>query len=168
MRRALAVLLSVMVFALQLPAQGRRGWENVEKLKPRTPVLISLWNGEQLSGSVDWADTVGLQLTTRGVQRSIARSTVRRIVRVRRGDLPDPGQWMIRGALIGGAVGGTWGAIHDATQHSSEGHWFTGALGGAVLGFFASCAALTAVGVAEVFRHNSVVYEDKTHKADPA
>ena len=163
MRRALAILLSVLVFAVELPAQTNRGWERVEKLKSGTPVLIFLWNGDQLKGDVETVNSAELQFIRRGLPSTVACSKVRKIVRVRRTDLPDPRQWMVTGALVGAAIGGTWGAVRDAQQHSNEGHWFTGALGGAVLGFFGSCAALTGVGVASVFRHNKVVYEEKTH-----
>jgi len=41
---------------------------------------------------------------------------------------------MLAGAVIGGGVGLTSGAIYDVAHHENY-HWFTGAFGGAVLGF---------------------------------
>ena len=168
MRRALAILLSVAVFAPHLSAQSTRSWENVEKLKPGTPLRILLWNGEQISGKVDGTSETELRLimrdSERTIDRTIDRSEIRRIVRIRHGDLPDPDRWMIRGALIGGAIGVTQGAIRDSTHHSNQGSWLTGGLAGAVLGFFASCAALTGVGVVALVHHDTVVYEDRTRR----
>lgn len=163
MRRVLAILLSVVFFAPLLSARSSRDWKNVEKLKSGASVLILLWNGERLNGRVDRASRTELHLTTLDSQSTIDRSRVRKIIRIRGAELPDPGHWMIRGALVGGATFGAWGGIHDAVHHSNEAHWFTGALGGAGLGFFGSCVALTGVGVVAMFRHNTVVYEDKTH-----
>jgi len=71
---------------------------------------------------------------------------------------------MIAGAVAGGAVGVTVGAVGDI-RHGDNGRWLLGGLGGAGLGFLVSCAALAAVATVEVARipgRRQVVYEDKS------
>ncbi len=170
MRRLVATLLTILtilLFAPELLARGNHGWEHVEKLKPGSLVLISLWSGETLSGHVVAVSPTALRLSTSypvdtgtGPLPEVGRATIRRIVHVRRPKLPDPERWMLTGALVGGGIGLVSGAIDDATHHDSTGHWITGGLGGAGIGFFGSCAALAGVGTAALFRHNTVVYED--------
>jgi hypothetical protein len=70
---------------------------------------------------------------------------------------------MRTGVLGGGAIGLTGGAIYDIAHHEDY-HWFTGGLGGAGVGFFASCAVLAGVGVVDVVKlihHHTLVYEDE-------
>jgi hypothetical protein len=148
-------------------AKSNHNWDRVEKLKPGTAVLISLWNGRLISGSVEAVGPAALQIDTAdpdlGVGSSVefARADIQKIVRTRRRNLPDPERWMLIGALVGGGVGFTAGAIYDATNHENY-HWLTGGFGGAVLGFLGSCAILTGVGVVELFHHHDrLVYEDK-------
>lgn len=170
MRRTLTAVLIVLLFARELPARGNHNWENVKKLKPGTNVRVLLWSGQELSGAVDAMSAVGLRLATVGSNgpgvgwlRDIDRASIRRIVRIRKPNLPDPKRWMIRSAVAGGAIGLTAGAVSDV-KHGDNYHWFGGALGGAELGFFASCAALTAVGavdLAQAVRGEKVVYEDQ-------
>ena len=170
MRSRVVVLLTAMVVLVLAPdllARDKHSWEQVEKLKPGSPVLVGLWSGEILSGHVVTVSPAGVRLSpyypvTIGTQLAeIGRATIRRIVLVRHKKLPDPGPWMLTGALVGGGVGATAGAIHDATHHDGSGpHWVTGGLGGAGLGFFGSCVVLTGVGVAELFHYNRIVYED--------
>jgi len=170
MRRTLTAVLIVLLFAREVPARNNHNWENVEKLKHGTTVRVLLWSGEELSGEVDAVSNVGLQLATVGSSgpgvgrlRHIDRTSIRRIVRIRKPNLPDPKRWMIRSAVAGGAIGLTAGAVSDI-KHGDNYHRFGGALGGAELGFFASCAALTAVGavdLAQAVRGEKVVYEDQ-------
>ena len=170
MRRTLTAVLIVMLFARELPARSNHNWENVKKLKPGTSVRVLLWSGQELSGAVDAVSAVGLRLATVGSNgpgvgwlRDIDRASIRRIVRIRKPNLPNPERWMIRGAAAGGAIGLTAGAVSDI-KHGDNYHWLGGALGGAELGFFASCAALTAVGavdLAQAVRGEKVVYEDQ-------
>jgi hypothetical protein len=163
MRRALAVLLAVLVLANELPAQSKHDWNNVQKLKPRISLQVLLWSGETLTGRLITASNSGLRLAPAdaiGTPRDLARSTVRKVIRTRQHKLPDPEKWMIIGAVAGGAIGTTSGAISDAAHHENNARWFTGGLAGAALGFFASCAALATVGAVELFHHNTVVYED--------
>jgi len=68
---------------------------------------------------------------------------------------------MLNGALIGGGMGLISGAIYDVNHHENY-NWFTGALGGAGLGFLASCAVLAGVGIVGLFHHSTLVYEDQT------
>jgi hypothetical protein len=170
MRRTLTAVLIVLLLAGELPARSNHNWENVKKLKPRTTVRVLFWSGEELGGAVDAVSNEGLRLATVGSNgsgvgwlRDIDRTSIRRIVRIRKPNLPDPNRWMIRGAVAGGAIGLTAGAVSDIKRGDNY-HWFGGALGGAGLGFFASCAALTAVGavdLAKAVRGEKVVYEDQ-------
>ena len=64
MRRALIALL---VFALCVPevqARNSRGWENVEKVKRGTPLLILLRNGEFVSGNLESVSDSDLRVAT--------------------------------------------------------------------------------------------------------
>jgi hypothetical protein len=140
----------------------------VEKLKPGTAVLISLWNGRLINGSVDAVGPVALRIDTAdpdigvGSLEELNQADIRKIVRVRRPNLPDPQRWMLISTLAGAGVGFTGGAIYDATHHENY-HWFTGGVGGAGLGFFGSCAILAGVGVVDLFRHHDkLVYEDQS------
>ena len=170
MRRTLTAILIVLLLAGELPARSNHNWENVKKLKPGAAVRVLLWSGEELSGVVDAVSNGGLRLVTVGSNgpgvgwlRNIDRTSIRSIVRIRKPNLPDPNRWMIRGAAAGGAIGLTGGAVSDI-KHGDNYHWFEDALGGAGLGFFASCAALTAVGavdLAKAVRGEKVVYEDQ-------
>jgi hypothetical protein len=49
MRGTLAVLLTVLLFVLELPARTNRDWTKVETLKPGSAVLVMLWSGEDLT-----------------------------------------------------------------------------------------------------------------------
>ena len=170
MRRTLTAVLIVLLFARELPARSNHNWENVKKLKPGTSVRVLLWSGQELSGAVDAVSSVGLRLATVGSNgpgvgwlRDIDRTSIRRIVRIRKPNLPNPERWMIRGAAAGGAIGLTTGAVSDIRRGDNY-QWFEGALGGAGLGFFASCAALTAVGAVDLARglhREKIVYEDQ-------
>jgi repressor LexA len=127
-----------------------------------------LWSGEDLTGRFSSATNSALVLTltgTIGSPRTIDRANIRRVVRIRRPSLPDPGKWMIVGAVAGGAIGATSGAIRDANHHQNNGGWFIGGLSGARLGFLGSCAALAGVGTVALFRYNIVVYQDASKRA---
>lgn len=169
MRRTLPALLIVLLLSSELPARTNRGWEDVKKLKPGTSVEVWLWSGENVSGEIDDVSDTGLRVImvdrthTRLGPRHVDRGTIRRIAIFRKPHLPDPERWMLTGALGGGAIGMTAGVVSDA-RHGGNYNWFEGALGGASLGFFASCAALSAVGIVELARgvhRRKVVYEDK-------
>jgi hypothetical protein len=170
MRRTLTAVLIVLLFAPELPARSNHTWENVKKLKPGTTVRVLLWNGDVLSGEVAAVSTAGLQLATVGSNgpgigwlRDIDRTSIRRIVRIHKSNLPDPQRWMVRGAVAGGAIGLTAGAASDI-KHGENYRWFEGALGGAGLGFLASCTtflAVATVDLAKTVRGERVVYEDQ-------
>ena len=173
MRRTLAVLLAVLWLANDLPAQSKHDWNNLQKLKPFTELRVMLWNGEILTGRLFTVSNSELRLTSPDATsspRDLARHSIRKVIRTRQHKLPDPAKWMITGAIAGGAIGATSGAIHDATHHENNFSWFTGGLAGAALGFFVSCAALAGVGAVELFHHESVVYEDPAARppASPA
>jgi hypothetical protein len=148
----------------------------VKELKAATSVEILLWSGDDLSGEVESVSDAGLRLLARDRMspqansiRAVERTSIRRIVRFRQPYLPDSRRWMITGAVAGGAVGVTVGAISDI-RHGGNYHWFEGAFGGASMGFLASCAALAAVGVFDVARmpgHRKVVYEDPGPRPSP-
>jgi hypothetical protein len=167
MRKAFVILFAVLLFTPALVAKSKYGWEHVGKLKPGTTVLISLWNGRLISGSVEAVGPATLRIDTADPDAGVGslvefeRVNIRRIVRMRRRDLPDPERWMLAGTLIGGGAGLTAGVIRDLNDHQNY-NWFTGAFGGAALGFVGSCAILAGVGVVEVFHHRTtLVYEDK-------
>src|SRR5258708_39636801 len=131
MRRTLTAVLIVLLFAREVPARSNHNWENVEKLKHGTTVRVLLWSGEELiSGEVYAVSNVGLQLATVGSSgpgvgwlRHIDRTSIRRIVRIRKPNLPDPERWMIRGAGAGGAIGLTTGAVSDIRRGDNY-QWF--------------------------------------------
>jgi hypothetical protein len=160
-------MFTVLLFAPAVFARGNHDWEHVEKLKPGTTVLISLWSGRTISGRVEAVDTTTLRIDTAdsdigfGSLEEFSWADIQRIIHVRRPNLPDPQRWMVASAVIGGGAGFVSGAIYDATHHENY-HWFTGGLGGAVLGFFGSCTVLAGVGIVELFHHHrTLVYEDQ-------
>jgi hypothetical protein len=167
MRKAFVVLLAVLSFTSGLFAKSNHDWKRAEKLKPGTAVLISLWNGRLISGSIEAVGPATLRIDTAdpevgvGSWEEFDRANIRRIVRMRQKNLPDPERWMLIGTLVGGGVGFTSGAIYDVAHHENY-HWLTGGFGGAVLGFFGSSAILAGVGVFDLFRHHgTLVYEDQ-------
>ncbi len=158
---------SIESFTAGVFAKSNHDWNRVEKLKPGTAVLISLWNGRLISGSVDAVGPAALRIDTAdpevgvGSLEELGRAEIRRIVRTRGRNLPNVQRWMLIGTLIGGGVGFTSGGIYDVTHHENY-HWLTGGFGGAVFGFLGSCAILAGVGVVELFHHPStLVYEDQ-------
>ncbi len=64
MRQAIAAMFTVLLFAPAVFARGNHDWEHVEKLKPGTTVLISLWSGRTISGRVEAVDTTTLRIDT--------------------------------------------------------------------------------------------------------
>jgi hypothetical protein len=167
MRKRFAILFAVLSFTPALLAKNNHGWEHVEKLKPGTSVLISLWNERLISGSVEAVGPGILRIETAdpdvgvGSLEEFGRADIRKIVRIRRSDLPDPQRWMLIGTLVGGGVGFTSGAIYDVAHHENY-HWFTGGFSGAALGFVGTCAILAGVGVVDLFHHHdTLVYEDQ-------
>ncbi|HTS12884.1 MAG TPA: hypothetical protein VMH00_12260 [Candidatus Limnocylindrales bacterium] len=168
MRRALALLLIALLLAPDLSARDKHTWNNVEKLKPGSLVLVSLWDGRDYRGTVESVADSSLRIYVPDRsepqiiwQRTFDRSAVRRIAKIRQPDLPNPSKWMAAGTLTGIVVGGTAGAISDV-RNGNQGRWFLGGLAGAGLGFFASCAVLAAagtIGVARSVPHHKIIYE---------
>jgi hypothetical protein len=168
MRKALVIAFTVLLYTSAGFAKSRHDWEHVEKLKPGTAVLISLWSGRLISGSVDAVGPATLRIDTADPEIGVgsliefSRADIRRIVHIRRPNLPDPQRWALIGALIGGGVGFTSGAIDDIAHHENY-HWLIDGLGGALFGFFGSAAILAGAEFVELFRHHSaLVYEDKS------
>jgi hypothetical protein len=171
MRRTMTVLLIVLLLVPELPARSNNDWEKVKKLKPGTAVQILLWSGDNLRGRIDSVGDAGLHLTMADGSSSqtsrlseLDRISIRRIARIRQPNLPDPKRWMLTGALAGGAIGLTAGTVADL-KHGGNYRWFGGGLGGAGMGFLASCMALAAVGIVDVSRglRRKVVYEDNVN-----
>jgi len=167
MRKPVLMLLAVLTFTPALFAKSHHDWEHVEKLKPGSSVVVFLWNGRHIGGSVDRVGLASLRIDIAdpevgvGALEDFNRAEVRKIVRVRRPNLPDPQRWILIGTLAGGGAGFISGAIYDATHHEDY-HWLTGGLGGAGLGFLGSCVILAGVGVVDLFRrHDTLVYEDQ-------
>jgi len=174
MRRTFTVTVIVLLLVHELLARGKNNWENVKRLPVGSAVQILLWNGEDLRGRIDNVSDAGLLLAmverfqTRRV-RQLDRSGIRRIAQFHQPNLPDPKRWMVTGAVAGGAIGLTAGAVADG-RHGTNYRWFEGAFGGAGMGFLASTMALVAVGTFDVAKgpHRSkVVYEDtSSHPPD--
>jgi hypothetical protein len=173
MRRMLVTVLISLLLVPTLPARGHHGWGNVKKLKPGAAVEVSLWTGENLSGEVEGVSDTGMQIATVGGNfdprvgwlRDFDRANIRSVARMREHSLPNSKRWMIAGALAGGAVGVTQGAVKDA-EHGNNGRWIVGGFAGAVLGFVVSCAALGVVTVVDVTRgvhRREIVYQDQGH-----
>ena len=118
--------------------------------------MVLLWGGGQISGRIQTADDSGMRLIPFGWSnggrslRAVERAEIQKISTIHQHRLPDPQRWMIIGTIAGGAIGAPAGAMSDANNRTSNARWFTGGLGGAGLGFFASCAALAGVGVFDV------------------
>jgi hypothetical protein len=168
--RYISALLVVVSLAVPSHARSAHAWRAVKRLSPDAPIVVLLWSAEQISGRIQTADDSGLRLIPfewsnggRSV-RAVERADIQRISTIHQHHLPDPGRWMIVGTIAGGAIGATAGAVSDASHHTSNARWFTGGLGGAGLGFFASCAALAGVGVfdmgSDILHPRRVVYED--------
>jgi len=169
MRRILVVGLVLLSFCGQSLAKDRQDWSRVEKLKPGAKVLVTLWTGEEIAGRVDSVGQGSLGIRTSSSWKPLqrfARAEIQAIVHLRGPKLPDPDRWMRDGALIGGAVGVTSGAIQDATQ-GNNGRVLTHGLAGAGLGFFGSCAAMAGVGAVALVHHDRLVYEEKTRSHRP-
>ena len=165
--RTLAVLLAVMLFSPQLPARANHDWTNVEKLNPGTEIQVLLWSGVKLKGRIYDITDVGFRLASYpplqlggSWLRQIDRAAIKKIVSNREPNLPDPGKWMVLGAVAGGAIGATAGGIQDIRRGENY-NWFLGGLGGAGIGLFATVPVLLVVGVHRVIHHSKVVYEDK-------
>ncbi|MGD0401788.1 MAG: hypothetical protein ABSB66_01205 [Candidatus Acidiferrales bacterium] len=172
LRRTLTALLIVLLAVPELPAHSVHDWENAKKLKRGSSVEVLLQSGENIRGEVEDVSDAGMQIATEGGNieprvgwlRDVDRASVRRIVRIRQTKFPDSRRWMITGAVAGGAIGLTAGAVGDI-EHGNNGRWILGGLGGAGLGFLVSCAALAAVAtvhIAQTPRRRDVVYEDTT------
>jgi hypothetical protein len=168
MRRSLTALLMFLLLVPDLPARTNRDWENVKNLKPGTPVQVLLWSGEKLWGEVDAVSDAGLRVimvhrTRLGPLRELDRGTIRRIASFRKSHLPDPGRWMLTGALAGGAIGVAGGAIGDANQHTQGGWLFgglAGAFGGAMVGGMAAGFVVIGKATPALLHHSKIVYED--------
>jgi hypothetical protein len=175
MRRTLTAVLVVLMFVPTLPARNNNDWQNAEKLKRGTTVEVLLSSGENIRGEVADVSDTGMQIATEGGNtdprvgwlRDVDRASVRRIVRIRQSKFPDSRRWMIAGAVAGGAVGVTTGAVQDA-EHGNNGRWILGGFAGAVGGFFVACVALAAVATVQVAQrptHRQVVYENASAQA---
>jgi hypothetical protein len=175
MRRALTAVLVVLLVVPELSARSDHDWENVKKLKRGATVEVLLSSGENIRGEVDGVSDTGIQIATAGGNidprvgwlRDVDRASVRRIVRIRRTNLPDSKRWMIVGAVAGGAVGVTTGAVGDI-EHGNNGRWIVQGLGGAGIGFLVSCgvlATIATVQLAQLPRHRQIVYEEKNVQA---
>jgi hypothetical protein len=167
MRKSLVIAFAVLAFTPAVFAKSHHDWQRVEKLKSGTPVLISLWSGRLISGSVDAVGPGTVRVDTAdpdvgvGSLIDFARADIWKIERVRRSNSPDPHHWMAMGALIGAGVGFTAGGIYDVTHHENY-NWIRGGLGGAALGYFGSAAVLAGVATVDLFHHHDkVVYEDQ-------
>jgi len=170
MRQTITAVLIVLMFVPTLPARSNNDWQKAEKLKHGTTVEVLLSSGENIRGEVEDVSDTGMQIATAGGSidprigwlRDVDRASVRRIVRIRRTNLPDSRRWMIAGAAAGGAIGVTTGAVQDA-EHGNNGRWILGGFAGAVGGFFVACVALAAVATVQVAQRptrRQVVYEE--------
>jgi len=139
-----------LLFAENCPREASN-WENVKKLKPGTNVRVLLWSGQELSGAVDAMSAVGLRLATVGSNGPESAGSAISTARASGGLCAFASPTchiqtrMIRSAVAGGAIGLTAGAVSDV--NTAKLPLVRSALGGADLGFFASCAALTASGL---------------------
>ncbi|HLV94723.1 MAG TPA: hypothetical protein VKS44_06000 [Candidatus Acidoferrales bacterium] len=175
MRRFLALLIAVPLVVPALPARSNK-WTNVMKLKPGTSVEILLSSGENVSGSIDSASDTGIRLAVPDPtneqdngMRTIDRSNIRRVARIvyHPRHLPNQEKWLTIGAVGGGVIGATAGGIADI-NHGTNGSWLLDGFAGALVGFFASCAALAVVAVVTVARptyRSKVVYENGSHNS---
>jgi hypothetical protein len=171
MRRKLTALLIFLLLVPDLSARSNRDWESVKRLKPGTPLQILLWSGEHMRGRLVSVSDAGLRLATADRvdsqstwAQTFDRANIRRILRASElPNLPEPHQWMAIGALAGGAIGATAGAIQDSNQHT-HGGWILGGLGGVLGGLLIGCMAAGLVGIGKatpaLINHTKNVYED--------
>jgi len=112
MRRALVLLLTVLVLAPGLLARAKADWGTVEKLKPGSKVLVLLWTGDEIQGHVKAINPTGMTLVTGSNWRplqEIARNEIRRIVHLRGPNWPDPDRY-VEGRIDWRRRGGdSWG-----------------------------------------------------------
>lgn len=169
MRQTISVLLAILLLAPDLPATTNHDWNQVRKIKADTRVTILLWNGERLTGYVEFVDDSGLHLNEEGWRpasqnnqpRQLNREAIRKIVRLPHEHLPNPEKWMAIGTIAGAGAGVTAGAISDV-RHGSNGRWFVDGFAGAGLGILGSCMVLVGVGVgatAHRVLNHKIIYE---------
>jgi hypothetical protein len=173
MRRICAALLVVLLLSPDLPARDVHQWQNVEKLKRGTPVLILLQNGTEITGEVETVTDSAVEVAVPDSAnyqvawiQTIQRPTIRRITRTPgRPHLPNPGRWMLVGAVAGGAAGVASGAVSDA-RNGNQARWLIGGLAGSFGGAMFGLVAAAWVGIVQfpraILRHKRVIFEAQT------
>ena len=172
MRQTLAILLTIFLLVPAAHAQNPHDWTQVDKLKLDDPILIKLWNGEKVRGDFISVSDDQMRLgaydrhTFGAIRlREINRADIRRVELVRRVQhLPNPKNWVIGGAIVGGAAGVGLGIHRDFSEPSACGHacWLVDVAAAAGLGALAGLMAGGLVGIGRLFRRNKLIYEDTT------
>ncbi|MFY9752781.1 MAG: hypothetical protein WAJ92_09080 [Candidatus Acidiferrales bacterium] len=158
MRRTVSIAIIFLLLAPGVSARSKQDWENVKRIKEGTAVEIFLRSGERVRGEFESASDAAMEVYTLDrmntqafSMRRIDRTIIQRVVSFRQPNLPDLRKWMVAGAIGGSAVGVTVGAVEDV-RNGTNFRWLEGGFAGALLGFFASCAALTVTATVESVR----------------
>jgi hypothetical protein len=169
MRRILVALLVTLMLVPQLEAKTSHDWENVKRQKRGTAVMLFLWNSDTVLGNIEEVGDSELRLFVRDTSgaaanwlRIVPRGKIQTITRAPQANLPNARKWMVAGAVGGGVIGLTAGAIDDGRRGTNY-QWFEGGFAGAALGFLVSCAALAATGAVALTRdmsHRRIIYQD--------
>lgn len=171
MRRTMTVLLIVLLLVPELPARSNNDWEKVKKLKPGTAVQILLWSGDNLRGRIDSVGDAGLHLTMADGSSSqtsrlseLDRISIRRIARIP--PTPPAGSQALDAHRGRGRRRNWVDGRNGCGPEPRRPLPLARRVGGAGMGFLASCMALAVVGSVEVgrgLRRRKVVYEDEVH-----
>lgn len=172
MRQTLAILLTILLLVPAAPAQTPHDWNQVEKLKLDDPILIKLWNGEKVRGDFISASDDQMRLgaydriSIGAIRlREINRADIRRVELVRSDQhLPNPKNWAIGGAIVGGAAGVGLGIHRDNTEPTAceDRCWLLDGASLAGLGAIAGLFSSAFVTIGHLFRRNKLIYEDTT------
>lgn len=154
MRRAIATLSVLLLFAPEVPAQATSDWQNVERLDHGADIMVKLDKGKSAEGAVESVSDDELLVNTQK-HRVIRTRTISRPMVVRVILIPPGNKRALRRLEVGMIAGGALGATMGATQRTDYGKGWLIAVGtgiGMVVG-----GLIGSMGVPDVRR--VVIYE---------
>lgn len=128
MRRAIATLSILLLFAPEVPAQATSDWQNVERLDHGADIIVKLDNKKSVEGTVESVSDAELQINMRK-HRVIRTRTIGRPMVVKIILIPPDNKRAIRRLEVGMIGGGALGATLGATQPTDYGKGWLTALG---------------------------------------
>jgi hypothetical protein len=164
-RRAIAVVLAILLAcgAPRAWARDVHDWENLQKLKPGTPVQVLLKSGGGLNANFEVASDTSVQviMLDGSGANDVPRNNVKSITQLYIYPPPGPNaqKWVLVGAGAGAVTGAAIGGARDLS-HGSNYRWAEGAFGGALLGMMGSVVVFGGVSIVKAIRFKSekVVY----------